>query len=190
MLQRDFRVPATALIGHVIQSVAFFASSTIIVIGALARVEAFHAHRGPGARYTLFAREHPAVPARPAGDLRPRLLQVHLGASAVQLRHHDDRRRPDAAARGGAAPAAGGRDSHSLSLASASFNDGLRNDYFGFAPLTWHVHPLLVPLMLSLIVALLPRRQLSSATASNIALVLADLDLAARPAPGRLRGLL
>jgi uncharacterized membrane protein len=45
MLQRDFRVPDTALIGHVIQSVAFFASGTIIVVGALvgalARVDAF-----------------------------------------------------------------------------------------------------------------------------------------------------
>ena len=43
MLHRDFRVPDTMLLGQVIQSVAFFASGTIIVVGALvgalARVE-------------------------------------------------------------------------------------------------------------------------------------------------------
>jgi uncharacterized membrane protein len=80
--------------------------------------------------------------------------------------------------------------SHALSLASASFNDGLRNYYFGFATLGWLVHPLLVPLTMSLIVAMLLRRQLSSATASSVALVLADLDLAERPGSDRLRGLL
>ena len=52
------------------------------------------------------------------------------------------------------------------------------------------MHPLLVPLTMSLIVAMLLRRQLSSATASSVALVLTDLDLAERPEPGRLRGLL
>ena len=35
MLHRDFRVPDTMLLGQVIQSVAFFASGTIIVVGAL-----------------------------------------------------------------------------------------------------------------------------------------------------------
>ena len=35
MLHRDFRVPDTMLMGQVIQSVAFFASGTIIVVGAL-----------------------------------------------------------------------------------------------------------------------------------------------------------
>src|SRR5690349_953254 len=43
MLHRDFRVPDTMLMGQVIQSVSFFASGTIIVVGALvgalARVE-------------------------------------------------------------------------------------------------------------------------------------------------------
>jgi uncharacterized membrane protein len=43
LLQRDFRVPDTMLMGHVIHSVAFFASGTIIVVGALAQVNSLAA---------------------------------------------------------------------------------------------------------------------------------------------------
>src|SRR5918993_5068755 len=46
LLHRDFRVPDTMLMGQVIQSVSFFASGTIIVVGAL--VGALSQVGGPG----------------------------------------------------------------------------------------------------------------------------------------------
>ena len=76
LLQRDFRVPDTALMGQVIQSVAFFASGTIIVVGALvgalARVE------------SLAALSQGLMPSLPASPQSMRLCLLVLLAIFVQ----------------------------------------------------------------------------------------------------------
>ena len=80
--------------------------------------------------------------------------------------------------------------SRALSLASANFNAGLRSYYFGFATLVWLIHPLLVPVTTTLTIAVLVHRQFYSVTASTVAAVLAELELAERPEPSRLSQLL
>ena len=102
MLHRDFRVPDTMLMGQVIQSVAFFASGTIIdrrgSTGWCARAgrQPRRLLRGVRAGRADFAGKHPAGAARPARHLHLRFLHVHLDAPAVQLLHRDDRSGTDA----------------------------------------------------------------------------------------------
>ena len=195
MLQRDFRVPDTALMGQVIQSVSFFASGTIIVVGALvgalARVE------------SLAALSQDLMPGLPASPHSLRLCFLVLLTIFVQgffrftwaLRQYNY-----FVTMLGAAPMppieAGRRArlaaamSRALSLASANFNAGLRSYYFGFATLAWLIHPLLVPVTTFLALAVLVHRQFHSVTAATVAAVLAELDLDAPPRSGQLRQLL
>ena len=111
MLQRDFRVPDTMLMGQVIQSVAFFASGTIIVVGALvgalARVDSLAAFsEGFASGRANLAGKYPAGAARPARHLHLRFLHVHLDIPAVQLLYRNDRSGTDATHRGRATLAA------------------------------------------------------------------------------------
>lgn len=190
MLHRDFRVPDTMLMGQVIQSVSFFASGTIIVIGALlgalARVDSIAA----------FSDEFtPGTPTSP-GSIRLCLLVLlaifiyaffkftwtlrqynycisMLGAAPMPpLEAGRHMRLAEAMAR-------------SLSRATASFNAGLRCYYFAFASLAWFLHPLLVPVTTTLTLIMLVRRQFYSEVASNIAAVLAEHRVAEPPAGGR-----
>lgn len=195
MLQRDFRMPDTALMGQVIQSVAFFASGTIIVVGALVGALA--------QADSLAALSHEFMPGLPATAQSMRLCLLVLLAIFVQgffrftwaLRQHNY-----FVTMLGAAPmppVEAGRHarladamSRALSLASANFNAGLRSYYFGFAALAWLLHPLLVPITTSLTIAVLVHRQFYSVTAATIAAVLRELDLAERPEPEHLKQLL
>lgn len=195
MLQHDFRMPDAALMGQVIQSVAFFASGTIIVVGALvgALVQVD----------SLVDLSHDLAPGLAASPQSMRLCLLVLLAIFVQgffrftwaLRQHNY-----FVTMLGAAPMPpleAGRHarladamSRALSLASSNFNAGLRSYYFGLAALAWLVHPLLVPLTTSFTVAVLVHRQFFSVTAATIAAVIQELDVAERPQREHLRQLL
>jgi uncharacterized membrane protein len=195
MLQRDFRVPDTALMGQVIQSVAFFASGTIIVVGALvgalAQVE------------SLASLSQGLMPGLSASPESMRLCLLVLLAIFVQgffrftwaLRQYNYFITMLGAAP--MPPLETGRHARladamscALSLGSANFNAGLRSYYFGFATLAWLIHPLLVPVTTTLTLAVLVHRQFYSVTASTVAAVLVELELAKRPEPSRLSRLL
>ncbi len=195
MLQRDFRVPDTALMGQVIQSVSFFASGTIIVVGALvgalARVE------------SLAALSQDLMPGLPASPHSLRLCFLVLLTIFVQgffrftwaLRQYNYFITMLGAAP--MPPIEAGRQarlaeamSRAMSLASASFNAGLRSYYLGFATLAWLIHPLLVPITTTLTLAVLVHRQFYSLTASTIAIVLDELGIDERPQPSHPRQIL
>jgi uncharacterized membrane protein len=184
VLRRDFRVPDTMLMGQVIQSVSFFASGTIIVVGAL--VGALAQLGGGGGPDALPGGLAPGGGA-PSGSLRVGLLALlaifvfaffkftwtlrqynyclsMIGAAPLPpLDPGRHARLADALARG-------------LSEASLNFNIGLRCYYFAFAALAWFVHPLLVPAATVLTMAMLLRRQFRSGIAASIADALAELD--------------
>jgi uncharacterized membrane protein len=195
MLHRDFRVPDTMLLGQVIQSVAFFASGTIIVVGALvgalARVDSLAA----------FSEGFVSGTAISPGSIRLALLAL-LGIFIYgffkftwTLRQYNY-----CIAMIGAAPMPPIEAERHLRLADAlarsitgatlSFNAGLRCYYFAFATLAWFLHPLLVPVTVSLTMIMLIRRQFYSDAAINIAAVLAEYSLADMPDPVHLKRLL
>src|SRR5215217_5714651 len=171
MLHRDFRVPDTMLMGQVIQSVAFFASGTIIVVGALvgalARVDSLAAFSEGFAS---------GVPTSPESIRLALLALLGIFIYGFFMFTWTLRQYNYCITMIGAAPMPpleAGRHqrladamSRSLSLAAANFNAGLRNYYFGFATLTWLIHPLLVPIMITLTFAVLIHRQVYSEVAS------------------------
>jgi uncharacterized membrane protein len=195
MLERDFRVPDTMLMGQVIQSVAFFASGTIIVVGALvgalAQVDSLAAFSEGFASGVAISPE----------SIRLALLALigifiygffmftwtlrqynyciaMIGAAPmppIETERHS--RLADALAR-------------SITGAALTFNAGLRCYYFAFATLAWFLHPLLVPVTTALTTIMLIRRQFYSEPAANIAAVLADYSLADLPDPSRLKQIL
>jgi uncharacterized membrane protein len=195
LLQRDFRVPDTMLMGHVIHSVAFFASGTIIVVGAL--VGALAQVNSLAAFSEGFTLGKPASPE----SIRLGVLVLlgifiyafftftwtlrqynyciaMIGAAPMPPIEADCQTRlADALAR-------------SLSAASTHFNTGLRCYYFAFAALAWFLHPLLVPVTATLTLIMLLRRQFSSEIATNIAAVLVEYTVTDVSDPKTLRPLL
>lgn len=189
MLAREPRITDAALIGHVIHSVAFFASATILVtgllLGALANADRI-------AEITA-----PIALAGPMTGLSVRLLlgaQVAILIAAFLAFTWSLRQFNYVVALIGAAPPPAEPDSaprlaaaigHVLSLASASFNAGLRGYYFALAGLAWFVHPLLVPPATLAVLAILLRRQLHSPVRESLADGLAILGDAEVMKPGR-----
>lgn len=190
MLAREPRITDAALIGHVIHSVAFFASATILVtgllLGALANADRI-------AEITA-----PISLGGPMTGLSVRLLlgaQVGILVAAFLAFTWSLRQFNYAVALIGAAPpppvepdsaariaASIGRV---LSLASATFNAGLRGYYFALAGLAWFVHPLLVPPATLAVLAILWRRQLHSPVRASLADSLAVLGDAEATGSGR-----
>src|SRR3954463_9107125 len=160
MLHRDFRVPDTMLMGQVIQSVAFFASGTIIVVGALvgalARVDSLAAF---SEGFAL------GVPSSPE-SIRLALLALFAIFIYVFLKSPWPLRQYNyCIAMIGAAPMppieaerhARLADALARSLSSTmlNFNAGLRCYYFAFAALAWFLHPLFVPVTTTLTLIML-----------------------------------
>jgi uncharacterized membrane protein len=195
MLQRDFRVSDTMLMGHVIHSVAFFASGTIIVVGALvgalAQVNSLAAF---AEGFTL------GMPASPESIRLGVLVLLGIFIYAFFTFTWTLRQYNYCIAMIGAAPMPPlEADCHkrladalarSLSVASTHFNTGLRCYYFAFAALAWFLHPLLVPVTTSLTLIMLIRRQFYSEIAANIAAVLVEYTVTELPDPKTLKQLL
>ncbi len=176
LLRRESRMPDAALLGHLIHSVSFFASATLLVIaaliGAFGAIETLHS--------TILELSWVGVTtSRDAIEARLLLLLVVFVYAFFKftwaLRQYNyccaligavpqsdeplgaDRRKALARQAG-----------EVLSLAVATFNGGLRAYYFALAALGWFVHPIAFIATTLLIVLVLLRRQFLSRTLNAI----------------------
>ncbi|EWY37511.1 membrane protein [Skermanella stibiiresistens SB22] len=169
MLERENRIMDTALVGHTIHSVTFFASTSMLIlaglVGLLGSVEAAHG------MLSQFSFASPVT--REFFELKILLLFgififgflkftwairqynyccAMMGSAPIAPLAPDDL---DAYAK---------EIGHVLTLAGASFNGGLRAYYFALAALTWFVGP--YPFMFATlwVILVLLRRQFVSRT--------------------------
>jgi uncharacterized membrane protein len=169
MLKRDERVIDAILIGHLIHSVTFFASTTMLLVAALVGIlaavnQAFEAVMGLS--FTIKT-------TKPLFELKLVLLTAIFVYAFFKftwsLRQYNY-----ACALVGATPAGPARARLSepagrvLTLAVVNFNGGLRAYYFALAVLSWLVHPVLFMFVSAWMLLVLLRRQLRSRTVKAI----------------------
>jgi uncharacterized membrane protein len=172
MLMRDNRIPDASLIGHVVHSASFFASTSLIAIGALLGVLT-------GLEKVQGAIEGVALvnpSSRQLLELKvllPLIVLVHglfkLTWALRQLNYTialmgaAPPSPVDASVRTQLADAIGAV----LSGALATFNAGIRSYYFAIAGLTWLAGPIPLALAAVALLSLLLHRQLGSVVASR-----------------------
>jgi uncharacterized membrane protein len=169
MLARDNRAPDAILMGHLINSVSFFASATMLLLAALIGILA-----GVGQTYeAVMGLAFIANTEKWLFEFKILLLTgVFIYAFfkfTWALRQYNY-----ACALIGAAPppdapsarteALAEHTAEVLSLAVTSFNGGLRAYYFALAALAWFVHPVLFMVLAGWMLLVLLRRQLRSRT--------------------------
>lgn len=168
MLKRDDRVIDAILIGHLIHSVTFFASTTMLLVAALVGIlaavnQTFDAVMGLS--FTIRT-------TRPLFELKL-LLLTGIFVYAFFKFTWSLRQYNYACALVGAAPKDLAADRLSalsepagrvLTLAVINFNGGLRSYYFAVAVLSWLVHPVLFMIVTVWMLLVLARRQLRSRT--------------------------
>jgi len=168
MLKRDDRVIDAILIGHLIHSVTFFASTTMLLVAALVGVlaavnQTFEAVAGLS--FTVKT-------TKPLFELKL-LLLTGIFVYAFFKFTWSLRQYNYACALVGAMPAGAAPARHSglsepagrvLTLAVINFNGGLRAYYFALAVLSWLVHPALFMIVSAWMLLVLVRRQLRSRT--------------------------
>lgn len=192
MLDRDNRISDASLLGNVIRSATFFASTTVIalaaLLGLLGRLDLAYATT----RELIFA----AKTSQDLVELKILLLVLVFGHTFVKLTWALRQLNYCVALIGGAPvkpPAAerdriAGRIAAVLSLAIRSFNTGIRGYYFALAALAWFVGPAWFLAVTIGIVTMLLWRQFASATAEAIRLAQSPADgepagLAGKAAP-------
>ena len=172
MLSRENRMPDVVLLGHVVHSASFFASTTVIVIaalfGALGSID-----RLQSAIETLIG----APAERPALDIKLALVLIVVVRGFFAFTWAIRQFNYAIALIGAAPPApvepmlrrALAKDlGEALSLAVMAFNSGVRAYYFALAGLTWLANPVLFVISTSAVVVLLLWRQTSSPSARLI----------------------
>lgn len=175
LLKREVRIADTAIVGHIMSTAAFFASTTVIVIGALLGVLI---NMGRGAQT---ASPWLAVPVPTPLEIKVALI-VAVAVYAFQSFTWAIRQANFAAVMMGAAPAAASIAPEQLKQMAAnmgniitgvaeSYDNGMRSYYFALSAVTWVVSPALLVVATAGVVALLLRRQ----TRSRTALALKDL---------------
>ena len=188
MLGRDNRITDASLIGHTVNSAAFFASTTILalaaLLGLLGNIEQTYASVG---RIAFTAKAPRAlleaqllllvlVFAHSFLKLTWALRQLNycvafIGAAPLK---------PDAAQRGRIAD----RYGVILSLAISSFNAGIRGYYFALAALAWLLGPIAFLAATTGMFSLLLWRQFGSETARAIQRAQTDYEADAGEAGG------
>jgi uncharacterized membrane protein len=160
LLKRDIRIADTAIVGHIMSTAAFFASTTVMVNMA----------RGEPAGTTWLA-----IPVPTPLEMKV-VLVIAVAVYAFQSFTWAIRQANFAAVMMGAAPPAATIQPEQLKPLSASmgniitgvaesYDNGMRSYYFAFAAVTWVVSPVLLILATVGVVALLLRRQTKSRTA-------------------------
>ena len=162
LVQREMRMTDAALVGNLMQSVSFYASTTIYitagllaVLGALDQVIRFAAD-------LPFARET----SRAVSEVKLLLLltvfvvayfklSILIGASPYIRRGED-------------AEATVNRLATVNWLAGDEFNRGIRAYYFGIAAVTWFIQPWLFIAVTTIVVVVLYRRDFSSPVLASL----------------------
>ena len=169
MLERDNRIIDSNLVGHLMGSVSFFASTTIIIIGGLIAV------LGATEKAIAITTELPfAVQTSQEVWEFKLLLLVTIFVYAFFKFTWSLRQLNYCSILIGAAPmdTASQEEQHAYvyqaarlnSLAGDHFNRGLRAYYFGLAVLTWFLNPWLFMGITGWVVAVLYRREFASDT--------------------------
>jgi uncharacterized membrane protein len=170
LLGRDMKVADTAIVGHIMSTASFFASTTVIVIAGLLGVLINAGKSAQGAIGAWLA-----IPM-------PNALQIKIGLVVVIAYYAFQsftwaiRQANFAAVMMGAAPPAASLDIElrrrlAVSMGSiitgvaASYDSGMRAYYFALGGITWIVSPILFILVTTGVVALLQYRQTNSRTA-------------------------
>jgi uncharacterized membrane protein len=173
MLKRENRITDAALVGHVISSASFFASTTVLVIGAL-----FGALANAGAIVDTvgqFLVDHP--PTVWVTQLKTVVILMIFVYGFFKFTWAIRQYNYMIAMFGAAPPAPLPEDligklsviyAKHFSRAAQDFNHGLRAYYFGLAGFAWFIDPLIVPPALIFIMAILVRRQTRSAVLEDV----------------------
>ena len=181
MMTRDVRVADTTILANLERSVAFFASSTMLILAGLVTV------MGSTDKVIDLVADVPfaADASRAEWELKL-LLMVALfmyaffkftwslrqyGFCAVMLGGAPN---PDDQATERERNAAASRLAHVASLAANNFNQGLRTYYFSLAVLGWFISPWLFMALSTGIVVVLYRREFKSRTLAELVISRAD----------------
>ena len=167
MLRRENRMVDAGILGNLLNGTAFFASTTIFVIGGL--IAALSA--GDAASAILTELPFTVDTSRKVWEVKVLVLiaimvfgffkfawafrlnnytSVLIGATPLE--DEDDAQAPKIAERA----------ARMNGLAARHFNRGLRSYYFGLATLAWFVHPLFYMAATAWVVAVLYRREFRS----------------------------
>ncbi len=179
MLGRELITADIAIVGHIMSTASFFASTTVIVIGALAGVLV---HLGPGSGKPPSEWLSMAQPS--VLELKIILILV-LAVYAFQCFTWAIRQANFAAVVMGAAPPLPSMDASLrnrlatdmgsiITGVAESYDNGVRAYFFGIAAVTWIVNPVLLMLATAGVIAVLLRRQ----TRSRTAIALKDIAVA------------
>ncbi|MEZ5582376.1 MAG: DUF599 domain-containing protein [Candidatus Competibacteraceae bacterium] len=169
MLERDNRIVDSTLLGNLMRSVAFFASTTTLIIGGLV------AALGAAEQAILMMREVPFVAAvSPLFWKAKVLLLILIFIYAFFKFTWSTRQFNYCTILIGAAPTVVSdaedvadyacRAARLLALAGENFNRGLRAYYFGLAVLSWFINPWLFMAVSGWVVLVLYRREFASRT--------------------------
>ncbi|HYD29283.1 MAG TPA: DUF599 family protein [Azospirillaceae bacterium] len=168
-LERDTRIMDAALFGHTMHSVTFFASTTMLVVAGLVGLFGAMDKAHAVASELFFT----VKTSRAMFELK---LLVLLGVFVWAFFKFTwaIRQYNYCCALIGAAPAPPVASDQArplavnlaaaITLAVASFNEGLRGYYFALAALTWFIQPWLFMTMTGLVILVLLRRQVWSST--------------------------
>jgi uncharacterized membrane protein len=170
LLKREVRIADTAIVGHIMSTAAFFASTTVIVIGALLGV-LINMGRGSQAAMVPWL----ATPLPSPIEIKV-LLIIVVAVYAFQSFTWAIRQANFAAVMMGAAPPPAAIDPDLLKQLSSSmgsiitgvaesYDNGMRSYYFALGAVTWVVSPLVFIFVTTGVVFLLLRRQSKSRTA-------------------------
>jgi len=170
LLARDMKDADIAIVGHIMSTAAFFASTTVVVIGALLGVIITLGRNLPAGPSTLLA----IAPPTPF-EVKIVLIIV-VAVYAFQSFTWAIRQANFAAVTMGAAPPAVSTDSelrnrlavsmgNIITGVAESYDSGMRAYYFALSAVTWIVSPVLFLLTTAGVLALLLHRQTKSRTA-------------------------
>jgi uncharacterized membrane protein len=176
MLERDNRIVDSTLVGNLMRSVAFFASTTMIIVGGLV------AALGAANQTILIMQEIPfAAPISPLLWKAKLLLLILIFIYAFFKFTWSTRQfnycniligaAPTAFTQADEAEAYACRAARLLALAGDNFNRGLRAYYFGLAVLSWFINPWLFMAVSSWVVLVLYRREFASRTLKALTII-------------------
>ncbi len=170
MLRRDNRIVDSSLIGHVVHSASFFASTSLIVIGALLSMLSGVEHLQLAIEGLAFV---PPV-SRMVFELKillPLVVLIHgfvkLTWSLRQLNYTIALigAAPDRTKVGASLEPLAEAIGFMMSTALSTFNDGIRSYYFAIAGLAWVIGPMAMAMATAALTAMLFWRQLASPAA-------------------------